>query len=51
MRKLMLVAVLMLSLDPVVAVANCTTQTFIVNGKVMICTTCCYGVNCTTTCY
>jgi len=33
-----------------VAYANCSTNTYIVNGKVMVCTTCCYYGNCTTTC-
>jgi hypothetical protein len=30
--------------------ANCSTQTFVINGKVTVCTTCCYYGNCTTTC-
>ncbi len=30
---------------------GCVTQTFIVNGKTTICTTCCYFGNCTTSCY
>ena len=34
-----------------VAYAQCTTQTYIMpSGKMMICTTCCYYGNCTTTC-
>lgn len=33
------------------AYASCSTQTFLMpDGKMMICTTCCYGTNCTTTC-
>lgn len=33
--------------------ANCTTHTYFMNGKYVVCTTCCYnnGVNCTTSCY
>lgn len=30
--------------------AACTTHTYIVNGKTVTCTTCCYYGNCTTTC-
>ena len=46
---------LLLALTPGIALANCATQTvFLPNGKVMFCTTCCYGEgafrNCTTTC-
>ena len=33
------------------ALAMCTTQTVILpDGSMMVCQTCCYGVNCTTTC-
>lgn len=31
--------------------AACTTHTYIINGKVVTCTTCCYGNNCTTNCF
>jgi hypothetical protein len=31
--------------------ANCTTHTYFVNGKTVMCTTCCYGGNCTTNCF
>lgn len=31
--------------------ASCTTHTLISNGRMVICTTCCYGGNCTTNCY
>ncbi len=30
--------------------ATCTTNTIFDNGKMKICTTCCYGSQCTTTC-
>jgi hypothetical protein len=31
--------------------AQCTTQTYNINGKFTTCTTCCYGGNCNTTCF
>jgi hypothetical protein len=31
--------------------ATCTSHTYFVNGKTVICTTCCYGSNCTTNCF
>lgn len=31
--------------------ASCTTHTYFVNGKYTTCTTCCYGGNCTTSCF
>jgi len=31
--------------------ASCTTHTLISNGRMVICTTCCYGGNCTTNCF
>ena len=40
-----------LAVSPLVAVAACSTHTYYVNGKVVICTTCCYGSNCTTNCF
>ena len=47
-----LMAALMAGLFATAAYASCTTQTIIMpNGKMMVCTTCCYGSgNCTTTC-
>jgi hypothetical protein len=33
------------------AYASCTTHTYFVNGKTVICTTCCYGNNCNTNCF
>lgn len=32
------------------AYASCTTHTYFVNGKVVMCTTCCNGSMCTTNC-
>jgi len=34
-----------------VAYAQCTTHTYFMNGRVVMCTTCCYGGNCTTNCF
>ena len=31
--------------------AACTTHTIMSNGKIVSCTTCCVGNNCTTTCF
>ena len=33
------------------AYAACSTHTYFINGKYVTCTTCCYGGNCTTTCF
>ena len=33
------------------AYAACTTHTYMINGKMTTCTTCCFNGNCTTTCY
>ena len=40
-----------LAASPLVAVAACATHTYFVNGKMVTCTTCCYGSNCTTNCF
>lgn len=32
------------------AYASCTTHTYMLNGKLVTCTTCCYYGNCNTTC-
>jgi hypothetical protein len=29
----------------------CTTNTYFINGKMVVCTTCCFGNNCTTNCF
>ena len=35
-----------------VVYANCTSNTvFLPDGRMMICQTCCYSGNCTTTCF
>jgi hypothetical protein len=33
------------------AAMACTTHTYFVNGKMVTCTTCCVGGNCTTNCF
>ena len=33
------------------AYAACVTNTTYVDGRTIICTTCCYAGNCSTTCY
>ena len=30
--------------------ASCNTHTYMMNGRMVTCTTCCFGSNCTTTC-
>jgi hypothetical protein len=32
------------------AVQQCTTHTYMLNGKTSVCTTCCWNGNCNTTC-
>ena len=42
---------IILGLYAMAAWASCTTQTFIINGQVTVCMTCCYpNGSCTTTC-
>lgn len=49
MRKVIISAAL--AIAPVLAWAACSTHTYFVNGKMVTCTTCCYGQNCTTNCF
>lgn len=44
------IAAAILALTATVAYASCVTNTYITDGRVIVCTTCCYGTNCTTTC-
>lgn len=39
-----------LALSATVVYANCVTNTVFSGGKMTVCTTCCYGNNCSTTC-
>lgn len=48
MKKLILIAFLMVSGS---AMAQMYTNTYIVNGRTVSCTTTCYGNNCTTSCF
>jgi hypothetical protein len=51
MRKIVLGLGLLLA-TATAAYASCTSHTYYVNGKVVNCTTCCYGGgNCSTSCY
>jgi hypothetical protein len=46
------IAGILLAMTATVVYANCTTNTvFLPDGKMMICQTCCYSGNCTTTCF
>lgn len=49
MKKL--IATLAIALFATTAYAACRTYTIYKDGKVMICTECCYYNNCTITCY
>jgi hypothetical protein len=40
-----------LSLHALPAWASCTTHTLSYGGRMMTCTTCCFGNYCTTTCF
>ena len=33
------------------AYAYCRTHTYLYGGRMVVCTTCCYGSSCTTTCH
>lgn len=49
MRSLIIALAIIAS--PVVAMANCTYQTYVIDGKYVRCSTCCYGGHCTTRCF
>jgi hypothetical protein len=40
-----------LSLTALPAYASCTYHTYTVNGRMVTCSTCCYGNQCYTNCY
>jgi len=42
---------LWLATTATVVYANCTTHTIMQGGRMVTCTTCCYGGNCNTTCF
>jgi hypothetical protein len=39
-----------IALSAGVVYANCVTNTVFSGGRMTVCTTCCYGTNCSTTC-
>jgi hypothetical protein len=39
------------SLTATLVYASCTTHTIMQGGRMVTCTTCCYGGNCNTTCF
>lgn len=43
--------VAMIGFDPGLALAGCQTWTIMDGGRVKQCTQCCFGGNCTLTCY
>lgn len=47
----MMMLVVVIGLDPVTALAGCQTWTVLDKGTTRICTQCCYGAQCTLTCY
>lgn len=49
--KTVLLAVVGIVLFATMAWASCLTTTYILNGRTVVCTQCCYGNNCTVTCY
>ena len=54
MRKMLLAALVaaLVGLSmPGPALANCTTTTYMMNGRMVTCTQCCYFGNCTVNCF
>lgn len=49
MKKIIIA--LTLAASATVVWANCTTHTVFQGNRMVTCTTCCYGSNCTTTCF
>jgi hypothetical protein len=51
MRKLLAATLLAFTLGSYgVAFANCVTTTYFIDGKMIICTQCCYGNSCSVNC-
>jgi hypothetical protein len=46
-----LAALLVLAATALPAAASCTTHTYFIDGRVVICSTCCYGNQCYTNCF
>ena len=53
MRKVLVFAMVAVGLlmGPGAALAACQTNTIMVGGRMVICTTCCYGSHCSTQCF
>jgi len=50
MRKLISALLLTFGMSGMVYAA-CSTHTYNIDGRMVVCTTCCYGNNCNTTCF
>ena len=48
--KMLLLALALLAMLCTSAWAECTTTTYIINGKMTMCVSCCTGETCTVTC-
>ena len=48
--KMLLIVLALLALLSDTAWAECTTTTYIINGKMTMCVSCCDGETCTVTC-
>lgn len=42
---------LVMATAPILAYANCTNHSYMLDGRWVLCQTCCNNGNCTTTCY
>ena len=53
MKRLLFLSILVLAVcfSAPAAYAGCSSHTYFLNGQVIICSTCCVGGYCTTTCY
>ena len=45
------IAAIVLAMSATAAYAACTTHTYTSGGRMVTCTTCCYGNNCNTNCF
>jgi hypothetical protein len=52
MKNIIGILLLLSAVYSPIAAANCVTHTYIINGRMITCTTCCIdGGQCTTTCF
>lgn len=49
MKRFIILATALLGLSTA-AYAACSTHTYVINGRLVTCTTCCTGSHCTTNC-